>query len=78
MAGRAVDRSAVRPFDSSRNPRTAEPSNRRTAASCGHCARPVGPVSILSPDGIRYHPGCWEAAIVIADRASTLKAGGRE
>ena len=44
---------------------------------CGHCARPVGAVAILGADGTRYHPGCWEAAIVAADRASTLKADGR-
>jgi hypothetical protein len=42
---------------------------------CGNCARPVGPVAVLGPDGTRYHPGCWEAAIVVADRISTLKAG---
>jgi hypothetical protein len=43
---------------------------------CGHCARPVGAVSILGADGTRYHTGCWEAAIVIADRGSALKAAG--
>ena len=62
----------------------AEPQSIRAAGNgasahgslCGHCAFPLGPVSILGADGTRYHTGCWEAAIVIADRVSALKAAG--
>ena len=45
-------------------------------AMCGHCARPVGAVSMLGADKTRYHTGCWEAAIVASDRGSALKAAG--
>ena len=60
--------------------RTEPQSHRATEARrndpCGHCTRPVGAVSMLGANGTKYHTGCWEAAIVIADRASTLKAAG--